>query len=68
MRFDPSLSREAVLVNLRQEAEQVYGAERLAELAPFVEVAATALWRLAQAPLEPTETEPDLLASGGPRG
>ena len=67
MSLDPAASREAVLQALRRRAEEAYGAARLAALDPFLELAATHLWRLAQAPLEPTEEDPDLLAAGGPR-
>ena len=68
MRFDPSASLEVVLQALRREAQEAYGPERLEALAASLESSATAVWRLSQAPFEPTEEEPDTLAAGGPRG
>jgi hypothetical protein len=58
-------SREEWQAELRARAEQVWGAERRAALEPQLESAATALWRLAQAPLDPLEAEPDFI--GGVR-
>jgi hypothetical protein len=68
MRFDPTATRDAVLRLLRDEAEQAYGTGRLEELDPFLEVTATALWRLGTAPLDLMDDEPDRLAARGPRG
>ncbi len=68
MRFDPAASRESVLDTLRGDAERAYGAERLDELSPFLDLTATALWRLGQVELELTDDEPDALAARGPRG
>jgi len=53
-------ARSAVLEELRRSALDTYGEERSAEasLQTALEVAATALWRVAQEPLEPQGPEP----------
>ena len=68
MRFDPTATRETVLRRLRDEAEDAYGAARLEELDPFLEITATALWRLGTVPLNLMDEEPDRLAARGARG
>jgi hypothetical protein len=53
-------ARRAVLEELRRSALETYGEERSAEssLQAALELAATALWRVAQEPLEPHGPEP----------
>ena len=51
-------AREEVVAALRAEAERAWGAERAAALSEAIETTGTALWRLAQAPLELLEAEP----------
>jgi hypothetical protein len=68
MRFDPSLSSAATLGQLRAEAALRYGAGRLDELGPFLEAAASALFHLAQTPLDLMDEPADTLAARGPRG
>jgi hypothetical protein len=58
MRFDPDLSREETLARMRADAKAAWGEERMAELRPGLEQTADAIWRVAQAALEPTELEP----------
>jgi len=55
---DPA--RRAVLEQLEQAALETYGEERSAEatLRTALELAATAVWRVAQERLEPLGTEP----------
>jgi hypothetical protein len=56
----PTSARLAVLAALRRAALDTYGEERSAEssLGLALDVAATALWRIAQEPLEPLGPEP----------
>jgi hypothetical protein len=68
MHFDPTASAETILEELRREAERAYGPERLGVLEPFLAQTAAALARLGEETFEPYDEEPDLLATGGPRG
>jgi hypothetical protein len=56
-----SPAREAVLEELRRSALDTYGEERCAEAAHqwALGMAATALWRVMQEPLDPLGPEPD---------
>ena len=56
----PTSARVAVLAELRRSALDTYGEERSAEgsLQTALNVAATALWRIAQEPLDPLGPEP----------
>lgn len=67
---DPA--RDAVLQELRTAALATYGEERAAEapLRAALEAAATAVWRLVEAPLSPTDLAPyqPLQPSEPPRG
>ena len=58
MRLDQNRSRDDVLADLAAEAEQAWGKERAEALRPALETTATAIERLARAPLEPLEGEP----------
>jgi hypothetical protein len=53
-------ARLAVLEQLRRSALETYGEERCAEamLQAALGLAATAIWRVSQEPLEPPEYEP----------
>jgi hypothetical protein len=53
-----------ILAELRAEAERTWGAERAAALAATLESAANALGRLAQAPFDLLEVEPDFIGDG----
>jgi hypothetical protein len=56
---------EAWLAELESRAERAWGPARRAELGPVLEAAAAALCRLARAPLDPLQEEPDFI--GGAR-
>ena len=55
---DPA--HQAVLEELRRLAVETYGEERAAEatLQTAIAVSATAVWRVSQEPLDPTDDEP----------
>lgn len=57
---EPSAARAAILEELRRAALETYGEERTAEtlLQTALQVAATAIWRVSEEPLEPLEHEP----------
>jgi len=67
MRFESGRSREEFLADLTAEADRTWGPSRRAELQQYLDNAANALWRLAQAPLEALEAEPAFLAGSRPR-
>jgi hypothetical protein len=50
----------AILEDLRRRAVETYGEERAANagLQSALKVAATAVWRVIQVPLDPSENEP----------
>jgi hypothetical protein len=57
---DENPARQALLDELRRLADETYGEDRAAE-APLhiaLELAATAVWRVTQEPLEPGGNEP----------
>jgi hypothetical protein len=54
-------SKDEWRAELQARAEQVWGEQRLAALEPALDAAAQAVRRLAQAPLEPLEAEPDFI-------
>jgi len=58
--LDADPARAAVLDELRRAALEIYGEERAAEarLQIALEAAATAVWRVSQAALEPQGPEP----------
>ena len=58
MQLRADQSREQVVAALRAEAERTWGAARATALSEAIETTGTALWRLAQAPLELLEVEP----------
>jgi hypothetical protein len=58
MRLDKEQSREDVLAELQTEAERTWGVARAKAIGPALEATAGALWRLAQAPIEPLGPEP----------
>ena len=64
MQLDAAGSQGAVLEALTRAAEATWGGERLGALQPTLEMAAAALWELAQQPLEPTGVEPDFVSGG----
>jgi hypothetical protein len=66
MRFRPGRTRDDFLADLRGEAAAAFGPERVEHLQPALEAAANALWRLAEAPLQALEEEPDFISGGGP--
>ena len=65
MSLERERSKDEWNAELRARAEQVWGEERLTALEPALDAAAQAVWRLAQAPLEALEAEPDFI--GGAR-
>ncbi len=68
MKFGPGRSKEEFLADLTAEAERTWGTERLSALSTALDGAATALWRLAEVPLEPLGGEPDFIGAGTLRG
>lgn len=64
MHFEQGRSAAELLAELRAEAERTWGAERAAALAGALESSANALWRLAQAPFDLLEVEPDFVSGG----
>ncbi|HZO24439.1 MAG TPA: hypothetical protein VFH48_00420 [Chloroflexota bacterium] len=58
LRFDPTQSVEEVQAALRNAAETAWGADALPEIELSLEIAARALWRVSQEPLEPSDVEP----------
>jgi hypothetical protein len=64
VKLERGRSTADILAELRAEAERTWGAERAASLAPTLESAANALGRLAQAPLDLLEVEPDFIGDG----
>jgi hypothetical protein len=57
---DDDPARQAVLDELRRCAVETYGEDRAAEatLHAALQLAATAVWRVTQEPLEPSGNEP----------
>jgi hypothetical protein len=64
MQFKRGRRREEYFNDLVAEAERTWGPQRLEALAAALDTAATALWRLAEAPLEPLDGEPDFIGGG----
>ena len=58
MRLDQDRSPDNVRADLAAEAERTWGKDRAQALRSALETTATALARLARAPLEPLEGEP----------
>ena len=58
MRLDQDRSPDDVLADLTAEAERTWGKDRAEALRPALQATATALARLARAPLESLEAEP----------
>lgn len=65
MRLDPTASQAELLVALTREAEVTWGAERLSELKPMMDVVVAALWELSRRPLEVEAEEPDFIGGAG---
>ena len=64
MHLEQGRSAADTLAELRAEAERTWGPERAAALAGALENTASALWRLAQSPLDLLEVEPDFVSGG----
>ena len=61
MQLDTIASQRAALEALTREAEATWGAERAEAMQAALEAAASALWELAQQPLDSTDVEPDFI-------
>ena len=64
MRFQAGRTASDYLEELRQRAEQAWGADRRAALEPVLEASAAALARLSEAGLAFLDDEPDYIRSG----
>lgn len=58
LRFDPEKTITEVEAALLAAAMEIWGEDAADELARAVPAAATALWRISQEPLRPTDVEP----------
>lgn len=67
MRLQKGRSPADWRADLAVAAERCWGPDRAAELASAIDVSAQALWRLAEAPLEPLDGEPDFVSGGAVR-
>lgn len=65
MRFDRGRTRDEVLEELGAEAARLWGERRSEALGTVLETTASALWRLAEAPLEMLDVEPAFIHGVG---
>lgn len=58
LRLDPNRTVSETEAALRAAAEDAWGVDALPEIERAIPSAATALWRISQEPLGPTDVEP----------